>query len=165
MINPPAIESAVHTTPPITIAPTIPLAPFMPTATKITEAIISVISVIPETGLLPTIAIAFAATVVKRKAITVTTTKATKACHRLPNTPIQKKTKVQISATAIANTKNRIDKSRSVRSIFALDACSPFPLPPNSLPANETALLITPHERTIPMSPAIAIAPIPILRP
>ena len=104
-MKPPAIDKAVQTTPPITIAPTIPLAPFIPTATKITDAIIKVIKVIPLTGLLPTIAIALAATVVKRKAMTATTRKATRACQILPNTPSQKKTRVTSNATAIAKTK------------------------------------------------------------
>ena len=77
MINPPAIDSAVHTTPPITNAATIPVAPFSPTATMITDARIRVISVIPETGFVPTIAIAFAATVVNRNAIPATSRSAT----------------------------------------------------------------------------------------
>ena len=78
-MNPPAIESAVHTTPPITSAATIPAVPFSPTATRMTDARMRVISVMPDTGFVPTIAIAFAATVVNRKAITATTTKATTA--------------------------------------------------------------------------------------
>ena len=161
-MKPPAIDNAVQTTPPITIAPTMPLSPFMPTATKITEAIISVISVMPLTGLLPTIAIALAATVVKRKAITVTTKKATSACQKLCNTPTQKNTSVQSNATAIASTKNFMLRSRSVRS----EACATaLPLPPNSLPARPTADFITPQLFTIPIMPAIAIAPIPMLRP
>ena len=86
-MNPPAIESAVQTTPPITNAATIPLVPLSPTATRITDARISVISVIPETGFVPTIAIAFAATVVNRNEIPATTKKATVACMKLLITP------------------------------------------------------------------------------
>ena len=71
-MNEPAIERAVQTTPPINRAANIPALPFSPTATITTEARMRVISVIPETGLLPTIAMAFAATVVKRKAMIVT---------------------------------------------------------------------------------------------
>ena len=71
-MKPPAIESAVHTTPPITNAATIPEGPFRPTATITTEAKISVINVIPDTGLVPTIAIALAATVVNRKEMPAT---------------------------------------------------------------------------------------------
>ena len=71
-MKPPAIERAVHTTPPITRAATIPVAPFKPTATITTDAKIKVIKVIPDTGLVPTIAIALAATVVKRKEIPAT---------------------------------------------------------------------------------------------
>jgi hypothetical protein len=42
---------------------------------------IKVINVIPETGFVPTIAIALAATVVKRKAIITTVKRATTACE------------------------------------------------------------------------------------
>ena len=80
---PPAIESAVHTTPPITIEATMPCEPLRPMATKMPEAMMSVISVMPDTGLLPTMAMALAATVVKRNAITTTTIKATMVCMRL----------------------------------------------------------------------------------
>ena len=85
---PPAIDRAVQTTPPMTMAATIPLEPLRPIATKMTLATIRVIKVIPETGLLPTMAIALAATVVNRKAITRTTIKATTVCIRLWITPI-----------------------------------------------------------------------------
>ena len=99
---------------------------------------------------------------VKRKAITVTTKKATSACQKLCNTPTQKNTSVQSNATAIASTKNFMLRSRSVRS----EACATaLPLPPNSLPARPTADFITPQLFTIPIMPAIAIAPIPMLRP
>ena len=65
----PATESAVQTTPPIIKAEIIPAVPESPTPTRISDERIKVINVIPETGFVPTIAIAFAATVVKRKAI------------------------------------------------------------------------------------------------
>ena len=84
---PPAIDSAVHTTPPITIEAMMPAEPFKPIDTKIPDEIISVISVIPDTGLEPTIAMALAATVVNRKAITATTRNATTVCTRLWITP------------------------------------------------------------------------------
>ena len=72
VIKPPAIERAVQTTPPMIRAETIPAVPFSPTATKMIEAKMSVIKVIPDTGLVPTIAMALAATVVKRNAMTAT---------------------------------------------------------------------------------------------
>ena len=75
----PAMDSAVHTTPPMTRAATMPLVPLRPTPTITTEARMSVISVIPLTGLEPTMAMALAATVVNRKAMTATSTIATKA--------------------------------------------------------------------------------------
>ena len=76
-MKPPAIDSAVHTTPPITSAATMPEGPFSPTATITTEARISVINVIPDTGLVPTMAIALAATVVNRKEMPATSAIAT----------------------------------------------------------------------------------------
>ena len=72
VINPPAIESAVQTTPPMIKEATIPVDPFNPIATITTDAKMSVIKVIPETGFVPTIAMALAATVVKRNAIPAT---------------------------------------------------------------------------------------------
>ena len=83
VINDPAIDNAVQTTPPIKRAANIPALPFNPTATITTEARISVISVMPETGFDPTIAMALAATVVNKKAITVTRRIATTACSKL----------------------------------------------------------------------------------
>ena len=82
-MNEPAIDSAVQTTPPIRSAASIPALPFSPTATMTTEARISVMSVMPDTGLLPTMAIALAATVVKRKAMTATSRMPTTAWRRL----------------------------------------------------------------------------------
>ena len=79
----PAILKAVHTTAPMSKAASIPAVPFKPTATITTLAKIKVIRVIPLTGLLPTIAIALAATVVKRNAIMATSKMATVACKRL----------------------------------------------------------------------------------
>ena len=70
--KPPTVESAVHTTPPIMSAASIPALPVSPAATRITEARIRVISVMPETGFVPTVAIACAETVVNRNEITST---------------------------------------------------------------------------------------------
>ena len=83
-MNPPAIERAVQTTPPITRAATIPAVPFNPTATMMTEARISVINVMPDTGLVPTIAMALAATVVNKKAMPATNKMATTVWRILP---------------------------------------------------------------------------------
>ena len=60
-----------------------PAGPFNPTATKMMEARINVMSVMPDTGFVPTIAIAFAATVVNRKAITPTSNKPMAAWKQL----------------------------------------------------------------------------------
>ena len=84
VMKPPAIESAVQTTPPMTNAATIPPGPFRPTATITTDASISVISVMPDTGFVPTMAMALAATVVKRNDMPATNRIATNVCSRLP---------------------------------------------------------------------------------
>jgi len=75
-MKPPAIERAVHTTPPIKRPASMPYLPLRPAPDRITLEIISVISVIPETGLVPTIAIALAATEVNIKLIIRTTRRA-----------------------------------------------------------------------------------------
>ena len=153
----PAMESAVQTTPPMMRAATMPPVPFSPTATMTTEARMRVISVIPLTGLEPTMAMALAATVVKRNAITAVRIMATRAKSRLPSmTPSQKNrkviTKVSIEAMAM---------KRKGRSAFA--PCSFPPVP--ALEASPTALLMTPHDLMMPMMPAIAMAPMPMLLP
>ncbi|MPN38211.1 hypothetical protein SDC9_185735 [bioreactor metagenome] len=86
-MNAPETDSAVQTTPPITRAAVMPAVPERPLATMITDARINVISVMPLTGFVPTIAIAFAATVVKRKAMMPTTRRAITAWKRLSTTP------------------------------------------------------------------------------
>ena len=70
MINAPATESAVQTTEPITSATVIPASPESPAFTRMTEPMIRVTNVIPDTGLVPTMAMARAATVVNRNEIT-----------------------------------------------------------------------------------------------
>ena len=120
----------------------------------------SVISVIPLTGFEPTMAMAFAATVVKRKAITATSTMATRACSTLPSiTPNQKKRKVIKIVTTDAIPMKRNDRSRCVR---CCAAAAPSPLPFISFAASPTALLMMPHDLMMPMMPAIAMPPIPI---
>ena len=86
-MNPPATESAVQTTPPMMSALTIPPGPVSPTWFRTMEESMSVISVIPETGFVPTIAVAFAATVVKRNDMIRTMRSPARACARLKTTP------------------------------------------------------------------------------
>ena len=95
------MDSAVQTTPPSTMAATIPLVPLSPMATNTAEAMMSVIRVIPLTGLLPTMAIALAATVVNRKAMTVTTSHAMAACQKVWMTPSQKNSSTATRAKAM----------------------------------------------------------------
>ena len=114
-MNAPAIDNAVHTTPPMMSAATMPLVPLSPTADSTTDARMSVISVMPETGLEPTMAIALAATVVKRNAMKVTKRMATTANIRLCITPNQKKMNDTNNATIAAIAINLKEISFCVR--------------------------------------------------
>ena len=157
----PATDRAVQTTPPMSIAAAIPAFPFNPTATRMSEAMIKVIRVIPLTGLVPTIAMALAATVVNRNEITATISKPTRACQILLTTPPKaKKAKMASRAMTIPNTMFFIGISSCVRS--ATSAAPPFFL--NSLVASPTADFITPKDFIIPMIPAVAMPPMPIWR-
>ena len=113
----PAIESAVHTTPPIIIAAVIPPVPVRPALTSTSELRISVISVMPDTGFVPTIAIAFAATVVNRNDMTNTIRIAITEWNQLSSTPKRKKTNV-VSSVAISSARiSFIGRSRCVRPV------------------------------------------------
>ena len=157
----PAIDNAVHTTPPMISAASMPPGPFNPTATITTLASIRVINVMPDTGLLPTMAIAFAATVVKRKAITATNNMPTTAKVRLPFiTPSQKKPNVSRITTMLPMAMILNEISRCVRFTSAMLP----PLPFSSFVASPTAPFIMPQLLIIPSTPAMAIPPIPMLR-
>ena len=109
-MKPPAIDSAVQTTPPIIMAAIIPLVPLNPALTNTSELKINVINVIPDTGFEPTIA--FAATVVNKKEITNTIKVAMIVCVKLPNTPNWKNTKVAINTEIIPERINFMEISR-----------------------------------------------------
>ena len=102
---------------------------------------------------------ALAATVVNRKAIPATNKMATMLCNMFPCITSKKK-KTEISRMVKIEPKAIIFIERSF--CVRITLVSTF-LPPISLDANPTALLMIPHERTIPMTPAMAIPPIPIL--
>ena len=157
-MNAPATANAVQTTPPMIRAAVIPIAPLNPAATITKDAKINVMSVMPLTGFEPTIAIAFAATVVNKNEITATTAIPTNACFTLPTTPNQKKKNVTIKTRTMPTTTNFIERSRCVRSSFS----TLFFFPLNSLAAKPTDDLITPHDLMILTTPAIAMPPIPI---
>ncbi len=143
-------------------AASIPPVPLSPTATITTEVSMSVISVMPETGLLPTMAMALAATVVNRNAMTATSTMPIRANIRLPSiTPNQKKRNVIIMVTMEPTAIILNEMSRWVRSCALLSLLLPF----ISLAASDTAPFIMPHDLMIPMIPAMAIPPIPMLLP
>ena len=157
-MNEPATDRAVHTTPPMIKAASIPPGPFSPTATMTTLARMSVISVMPLTGFDPTMAMALAATVVKRKAMTVTRRMPTTANSRLSITPNQKKRKVTKRVTTEPMAMILNDRSRCVRIWSRLSDEPPF----ISFEARETALRMMPHDLTIPMMPAMAMPPMPM---
>ena len=116
----------------------------------------------PDTGLDPTMAMALAATVVKRKAMTATSRMPTMAKSRLPSiTPNQKNKNVTISVTMEPMAIILNEMSRCVRTVS-----SPSFLPPFiSLAASDTAPLMMPHDLMMPMIPAMAMPPIPMLLP
>ena len=158
----PAIDSAVHTTPPMMSAATMPPVPLRPTATITTEARIRVMSVMPDTGLLPTMAMALAATVVKRNAMRATSTMPTSANTTLPSiTPNQKKRNVMMMVAMEQMAIILNDMSRCVRSCCLSALWLPF----ISLAASDTALRIMPHDLMMPMMPAMAMPPMPMLLP
>ena len=126
-----------------------------------TDARISVINVIPETGFVPTMAMALAATVVNRKAMIPTTKIPTTACSRLKFiTPKKKKTNTANKQTITPITMIFIGRSRCVRGSM-MPVAADFP-PLNSLEASPTADLMMLHDLMIPMIPAMAIPPIPM---
>ena len=137
-----------------------PDVPFKPTATMMTEARMRVMSVIPLTGLEPTMAMALAATVVKRKVMTATSRIATRLKRNTPPiTSHWKKRKVAISATMMPSATLRMGMSRWVRST---SAPSVFLLPISEA-ASFTAPTMSFQLLTIPITPAMAIPPIPML--
>ncbi|OPZ14254.1 MAG: hypothetical protein BWZ06_01110 [Bacteroidetes bacterium ADurb.BinA261] len=117
-------------------------------------------SVIPETGFDPTIAIAFAATVVNRNEITVIVIKATIACTSVTLTPIRRNMKTAMRVRNKNNITNDIFRSRCVRCVVFSFCCVTFFVPT----ANLNALPITPAELMMPIIPAMAMAPIPMGR-
>ena len=106
-------------------------------------------------------AMALAATVVKRKAMTATSRMAMTAKSRLPSiTPNQKKRKVMRMVTSEPMAIILKEMSRWVRFTFSSTSLLPF----SSLAASPTALLMMPQLLMMPMIPAMAIPPIPMLR-
>ena len=112
------MDKAVQTIPPIINALTIPCQPFRPTATSTTDERIRVISVIPETGLEPTIAMALAATVVNRNEIIRMVTNATTACNNVIFTPTSRKINTATNVRKRKSITNDIFRSFWVLSTF-----------------------------------------------
>ena len=158
-MNAPATESAVHTTPPMISAAVIPAVPLRPTATITREARMRVMRVIPLTGFEPTIAIALAATVVKRNAMMPTISTPTTACQMLSTTPIAKNPNTTARVMTIPITTIFIEMSLCV---LITSASSPLFFLLNSLAARPRADFITPNDLTMPTIPAVAMPPMPI---
>ena len=92
-------------------AAVMPAVPFRPTDTIIRDARMRVMSVMPLTGFDPTIAIALAATVVKRNAMIPTIRRPTTACQMLSTTPNMKNANTAMSVMAIPMTMIFIERS------------------------------------------------------
>ena len=115
----PETDRAVQTTPPITRALIMPELPVSPICTSTNEERMRVISVIPDTGFVPTIAMAFAATVVKRNETIVTSSRPTTAWKKSGVTPRTKKTKISSAVRRRKITLNIIGMSLWVRSVVS----------------------------------------------
>ena len=160
-MKPPAMLRAVHTTPPMMRAATMPLEPLSPAATITMLARMSVMRVMPLTGLVPTMAMALAATVVKRKQMTATTSSAMTVKRTLPAiTSHIKKAATAMSVMMSPKEMVFMDRSVWVRSAFS---CVPACLPPSSRPARERAPTIMLRLLIMPIMPAMAIPPMPML--
>ena len=139
-----------------------PLVPFRPTTDMMRLARMRVISVIPLTGLLPTMAMAFAATVVKRKEMTKTMASATHEKRRLPPmTSSWKKRKVARSDTTSPMTMTFMEMSRCVRGHSSSPCASCFL--PKAARMREKLPRMTERLFHTPMMPAMAMPPMPML--
>ena len=161
-MNAPAIERAEQTTPPMSMAATIPALPFRPTATSTSEVMMRVMMVMPLTGFDPTMAMALAATVVNRKEMTATMRRPMSACQTLSTTPPKAK-KAKTARRAMMMPKMTVFMGISLWVRSTATAASPG-LRRNSPAARPTADLITPAERMMPMMPAVAMPPMPMCR-
>ena len=142
------------------MAATIPALPLRPVTTRTRAVMIRVMMVIPLTGLVPTIAIALAATVVNRKEITATMARPIRACHTVFTTPPRaKNAKTARREIAMPHTTLFMGMSCWVRSV-STTATPGFFL--NSPAARPTALLITPALLMMPIIPATAMPPMPM---
>ena len=110
-MNAPDMDSAVQTAQPTISAMNIPPVPVSPVATSTRMVSTTVINVMPETGLTPTMAMAWAATGVKRNDRAKPTTAPTTAYQAL--WPTENVSPVAASGLVIATTKN----SSAIRSV------------------------------------------------
>ena len=117
-------------------AAVMPVVPLSPTLTNTSDERISVISVMPDTGFVPTMAMALAATVVKRNEMTKTIRMAVTDCTQPSSSPKWKKTKIETSVAIRIVRMRFIVRSRCVRSVAAAWVLLP---PPNSETASPTA--------------------------
>ena len=159
----PDAASAVHTTPPTIIVTNMPLPPDRPSLSITKPVTIRVSMVIPDTGLVPTMAIARAATGANRNAMSITSAVATRAEVRDPPTPTpnEKKTKAATAKITSPTIANWPESERSTRGTLVTSRRSWWLMP----------TMLAPIERTIegsadrmPRMPAPAIPPTPMMR-
>ena len=158
----------MQTTPPMRSAASIPALPDNPASTRNTEVRIRVIRVMPDTGLVPTVAIARAATVVNRNEMTMTTASAMKresfvapGCE--DRTPKRKKSHAARAVARMPPMTSPRGRSRSVR-VAATGATLRFRRRKSSVTPMANAFAMTRQERRMPMMPAAAMAPMPMWR-
>ena len=153
----PETERAVQTIPAIAITKNIPVVPESPKRRRTTEDTMIVSIVIPETGLREVVAIALAATEVKknekasvrRRPTSTTTIEAPRLAKKMPAESADTSTPPRIQVTGM---------SRSVRSSLVASPCR------NARAAMEKEPATTLSDLMIPKMPAVAIAPTPTNR-
>ncbi len=145
------------TTPASAITKNIPLGPDTPKRSSTTDDTITVSIVMPEIGLRAVIAIALAATEVKKNENTSVSTSPI-STTRSPWPSVAKKTAAASVETSVPARIVTIDRSRSVRSA----ACASPARKVRAATENEAAMIRS--DFSTPKMPAVAIAPTPTKR-
>ena len=154
----PETDNAVHTMPAITITKNMPVVPDSPNRNSTTDEMITVSIVMPDTGLRAVVAIALAATEVKKnEKISVITVPIAIALHITGN--CARYTPTAMAPTATPMKIESIDMSRSVRS-----GALTFSDVVKTLKAITNELATIRNDLMIPKIPAVAIAPTPMKR-
>ena len=155
--NWPEIASAVATTPASAITKNIPLGPETPKRSSTTEDTITVSMVMPEIGFLAVIAIALAATEVKKKENSSVSARPISTASS-DSVSVEKKTPAASVETTTPASRVTTPRSRSVRSWLALAPDRNV----RAATAKDAPMILS--DFRIPKMPAVAMAPTPMKR-